>query len=123
VKNKDTLHRKPLVSLRFKKTPVMLKILCQQEASPKRLKSSSSLNLSQLVLFTLALFTLATTKLSVSVFSAKANIMLVCSFMIECFVMMPCGVALCNGCLFSKSRDKIPVKGVVCHTPKISFGL
>ena len=46
--------------------------------------------------------------------------MLVCSFMVHCFVIMSmCDFALCNECSFSESRDEIPIKGVVLLKPKI----
>jgi hypothetical protein len=45
--------------------------------------------------------------------------MLVCSYTVECFVMMSMyDSALCNECLFSESRDEIPVRGSLSH-PKI----
>ena len=61
-------------------------------------------------------------RLSANVFPTKDNTMLVCSYMDDCFVIVSmCDLALCNECLISESRDKIPVKGVVCHTPKFPF--
>jgi hypothetical protein len=55
------------------------------------------------------------------VFLIKDNVMLVCSCTVDCFVMLSMSdLALCNECLFSESRDEIPLRGVVCHTPKIS---